>query len=374
MSRPATSGEVLTQQQLNRALLERQGLLQRRNVSEQAVIEHLVGMQAQVPTNPYFALWSRIEHYRPDGLSSMILRRQAVRAPLMRTTLHLVTAGDCLTLYPLMSPVLAKTLKNTPFGKGTQGLDYAALLASARPLLEDQPRTIKELGALLHERWPDYDPSHLAYVVHYLLPLVQIPPRGVWGASHQATWTTVEDWLGEPVDPEPSVETVIRRFLATFGPASTSDIRTWSGLTGLREAIAGMKPQLHVYRDERGRELLDVPDGPLPNPDVPAPPRFLPEFDNVFLSHADRTRIISDEDRKRLMTANAVLPGTFLVDGYIHGTWKIERTRDSARLVLRPFRPIPRAHLQDLLDEAARLLTFAAGDVSDQDVRVLEVG
>lgn len=348
-------------------------LLERQDVSEPNVIEHLVGMQAQVPTNPYYALWSRIRDYRTDTLSSMIAERRAVRAPLMRTTLHLVTAHDCLTLYPLMHPVLEKTLKNTPFGKGTRDLDYAALLEAARPLLEEHPRTIKELGTLLHERWPDYAPSHLAYVVHYLLPLVQIPPRGVWGATHQATWTTVEAWLGEPLDPEPSVEAAILRYLAAFGPASTSDIRTWCGLTGMRQIITAMKPRLRTFRDERGRELLDLPDAPLPDPEVPAPARFLPEFDNLFLSHADRTRIVSEEDRKRLMTANAVLPGTFLVDGYIHGTWKIERSGDTARLVLRPFRPIPSIHLQDLLDEAARLLTFAAGDVPDHDIQVLEL-
>ena len=372
MGEQRATNEILGRQQLNRALLQRQMLLERQVATETDVIEHLVGMQAQVPTNPYYALWSRIVDYRPEELSAMVADGRAVRAPLMRTTLHLITAADCLTLYPLMLPVLARTLKNTPFGKSTQDMDYSLLLDRARELLKQEPKTLKQLGPLLQERWPDHNPSHLANVVHYMLPMLQVPPRGTWGASHQATWATVEDWLGKLLDPEPSVEEVILRYLAAFGPATSSDIRTWSGLTGLRESVARLKPELRTWRDERGRELLDLPDAPLPDPETPAPPRFLPEFDNILLSHADRTRIISDDDRKRLMTPNAVLPGTFLLDGYVHGTWRIERTRTSARLLLQPFRPTPPEHNASLLDEAGALLRFAAGDVTDHDVVIVD--
>lgn len=354
------AGDILTKRALNRALLERQMLLRRWQMPAAEAIERLVGMQAQVPNNPYFALWSRLDGFQPDELSQLITDRAAVRTPVLRTTIHLVTARDALLLSPLLLPVLARVLKSTPFGKGTVDIDTAALLAAGRAHLEAQPRTIKELGRLLHERWPDHDPTNLAYVIHYRLPLVQIPPRGVWGASMQATWTTVEAWLGRPFDPDPSVDEVVLRYLAAFGPASTSDVRTWSGLTGLREVIERLRPRLHTYRDEQGKELFDLPDAPLPDPETPAPPRFLPEYDNLFLSHADRARIVSPHHRQSLATANGVGPGPFLVDGFIAGTWRLTTTKTTATLLLSPLDPLPIQDQHALAAEAAHLLTFAA--------------
>lgn len=363
--------ERLSNRALNRALLERQLLLRRHVLPAAEAIEHLVGMQAQEPLQPYTGLWSRLEHFQPAELAELLTGRAVVRSPLMRTTVHLVSARDSLTLYPLMRDVLVRTLKNTPFGKATVGLDTDPLLATGRELLEERPRTIAELGKLLHEQWPEYAPKDLAYVIHYLLPLVQIPPRGVWGQRLQATWTTIEAWLDSPLEPNPSLDELVLRYLAAYGPATTSDVRTWSGLAGLREVMERLRPRLRTFRDERGRELFDVPDGLLPDPETPAPPRFLPEYDNVLLSHADRTRIVSDEHRKGFQTANGVGPNTFLVDGFVRGSWKIARARSSATLLLDPLEPLTNQEGVALGKEGERLLAFAASDADTHEIQFI---
>jgi hypothetical protein len=361
--------EVLTTRRLNRALLARQMLLQRHTISAEAALERLVGMQAQVPLQPYFGLWSRVDGFRTEDLAELIESRRAVRAALMRTTIHLVTARDCLSFRPLMAPVLARTLRSTPFGKGTVGLDLDEVVAEGRRFLEAQPRTLTELGSALQERWPEREPINLARAVHYLAPLVQIPPRGVWGKTMQATWTTVEHWLGSELDNKPDLDAVVRRYLASFGPASAADFRTWSGLTGLGEAFERLKPSMRSFRDEQGRELLDITDGELPDEDVPAPVRYLPEYDNVFLSHADRSRIIREEDRKQIATVNGVGPNTFTVDGFLAGTWRVKRDKATARLVAQPLVKLSRAQLSELCDEGEALLAFAEPD-ADHDVQV----
>ncbi len=360
---------MLSLRALNRALLERQLLLRRRKLSAAEAIEHLVGMQAQVPTDPYLGLWTRLDGFRPDDLAQLIAGRRAVRAPLMRATIHLVTACDCLTLYPLMRSVLERTLKPATFRKGTAGVDTEALLAAGRALLEERPRTLKELGRLLHDQWPDREATNLAYAVHYLAPLVQVPPRGVWGASGQATWTTVEAWLGLPLEPDPSPDELIVRYLAAFGPASVADVRTWSGLAGLREVVKRLRPRLCTFRDERGRELFDLPDASWPDPDTPAPPRFLPQYDNVLLSHADRSRIIADDHRKRIATSNGVVPGTVLVDGFIAAAWKIARQGKAVTLHIEPFEPWSKHDRDAVAEEGARLLAFAAADAQSCGIR-----
>jgi hypothetical protein len=366
--RGAASGPVLSDRALNRALLARQLLLQRRRLPAVEAIEHLVGQQAQEPMDPYFGLWSRLEDFRPEELGRLIADRAAVRAPLMRTTVHLVSARDALTLWPLHRALLARTLGSTAFGRGTVGVDPEELVAMARQLMEERPLTHTELGRLLHERWPDRDPKHLAYAVHYRAPLLQVPPRGVWGATKQATWTTIEAWLGQPLDPAPAPDGVVLRYLAAFGPASSSDVRTWSGMTGLKEVLERLRPRLLTFRDDRGQELFDLPEASRPEPETPAPPRFLPQFDNLLLSHADRARIVAEQYRLNFATANGVGPGTFLVDGFVGGTWRIATTRTETRLLLASIEPISADDREALIDEGRRLLAFAAPDVQTRTV------
>ena len=319
-------------------------------------------MQAQVPNSPYVGLWTRIEEFQPDELSDLISQRRAVRLGILRNTLHLMTASDCLSLRPLFQPLLERTLRSSPFGRNLVGFDSSALIAQAERLMKAKPRTLAELGAALHERWPDREATSLAYAIRHLVPLIQVPPRGLWGKSSQATWTTAELWLRRPLAAKPALERLIRRYLAAFGPATVSDIAAWSGLRGLRSIVEKLRPRLRTFRDERGRELFDVVDGPLPDPDRPAPPRFLPEYDNLVLGHDDRTRVIAFEHRYM------VVNGTFLVDGFVAGIWTIERQRNAATLVVSSFRPLRKTDRAGLADEGERLLTFAAGDAATRDI------
>jgi hypothetical protein len=354
---------VLGPRELNRATLERQMLLRRRKLSAVEAIEHLVSMQAQAPAPPYVGLWTRLEDFHPDELARLILERRAVRIALMRNTVHLASARDCLALRPLMQPVFDRTLYSTRANRAhLEGIDIEALVAAGRALLEERPRTAKELGELLQEQWPERDPASLARAIRHLVPLVQVPPRGLWGKSGPAAHTTAEAWLGRPLDPAPSLEETILRYLGAFGPATVKDVQTWSGLTRLGEVIERLRGRLRIFRDESGRELFDVPDAPMPDPDTPVPPRFLPEFDNLILSHADRTRVIAEEYRKAIASKNGMVPASVLVDGFVRGTWKTERSRGKANLEIKPFEPLTKEDRDALAEEGERLIRFTGAE------------
>src|SRR5437773_3021765 len=286
------SGPILTTRALNRALLARQHLLARASMPAQNMIEHLVGMQAQVPTNPYIALWSRLEGFEAAELEALILERHAVRASLLRTTLHLVTSSDALAMRAVLQPVMGRGYSSgSPFHKQLVGIDLDELVAAGTSLLERDALTTAQLGKHLAELWPDRDPVSLAYAVRYLVPMVQVPPRGLWHRSGQPIWRTLESWLGRRIDADDAPDGLVLRYLAAFGPANVKDIATWSWLTAVREIVDRLRPVLRVFRAERGGELFDLEDATLPDPETPAPVRFLPEYDNIALSHADRGRI-----------------------------------------------------------------------------------
>ncbi len=322
---PAASLPVLGPRALNRALLARQMLLRRWQLPATDALERLVGVQAQVPIHPYIALWTRLEGFRPDELSDMLVGRRAVRLTMLRLTLHLVTARDCLNLRPVLAPFLERALYTaTPFGRNLRGVAMDRLVAAGRAVVEERPQTASELGKALALLWPDRDPTSLSTAIALLAPLVQIPPRGLWGASGRPVLTTAESWLGRPLAPSAPPDDLVVRYLAAFGPASVADIATWSRMTGLREVVERLRPTLRVFRDEMGRELFDAPDGPLPDPATPAPVRFLPEYDNVLLSHADRSRLVSDADRRAIVRGNGFL-SCVLLDGFVRATWSVER-------------------------------------------------
>jgi hypothetical protein len=285
----------------------------------------------------------------------------------MRNTIHLVTAHDCLEQRSLFQSLLERQLQTTAFGRNLVGMDVSAVIAQASMLMKELPRTFSELGRLLQRRWPDRDATSLAYAIRYLVPIVQVPPRGIWGKSAQPTWTSTEHWLGRPLAPKPSIEKLIVRYLAAFGPASVADVSAWSGLTGLRPVVERLRPTLRTFQDERGRELFDVPDGPLPDPDAPAPPRFLPEYDNLLIGHDDRTRVIDHAYRYVIFT------GTLLVDGFVQGTWTIKRGRDAATLMIEPLRRLTKTDRLAVAEEGERLLNFATGEAARRDVRITAV-
>jgi hypothetical protein len=248
-------------------------------------------------------------------------------------------------------------------------MNTRAIGAAGRALLEKEPRTGAELGRLLHERWPDRDARTLAYAVQYLEPLVQVPPRGVWGASGQATWTTVEAWLGRRLTAKPSPERMVTRYLAAFGPATVRDMQVWSGVTGMREVAERLRPRLRAFRNEHGLELFDLPDAPRPDPDSPAPPCFLPYFENALLSYADRARFIGDGPRGQAFTSAGLLVGTALIDGFVGARWKVVRAGAKPILTIEPFARLRKQDRAALADEGDRLLAIVAADSPNHDIR-----
>lgn len=362
-SHDTREGAVLSPQSLNRALLERQLLLRREDVHVPDALAHLVGLQAQNPIAPYIALWSRLVDFDPEDLSGLVTARRVVRVALMRWTLHAVTTRDCIALRPVVQPVIESRMKAS-FGRQLAGLDYGALERRGRSLVEQEPRTFGDVGQLLATEWPGYEPRVLANALSALTPLVHVPPRGLWGRNGRAIQTTAERWLGRALDRESQPDGLILRYLAAFGPASVADVRMWSGLTGLDPAIGRLRPQLRTFYDQHGRELLDVPDGPLPDPSTPAPPRFLADHDNVVLAHADRSRILSADHPKRLRATR-----TFLLDGFVAGTWRLIQGPRLTTLEITPFDELRRPDRAALAEEGIRLLSFLAAR-AEADVRL----
>jgi hypothetical protein len=370
---------VLSRRAVNRALLARQLLLDRAELPEAgperaaqvtSTVEHLVGLQAQAPFPPYYGLHSRLDGFRPEDLAALITGRRVVRIALMRGTIHLVSARDCLPLRQLVQPVIERGLRGA-FGKQLAGVDPAALAAAGRRLVEAEPMTFSQLGQALAARWPDHQPAALAQAVRAFVPLVQLPPRAVWGKAGQSVHTSAEHWLGPPgsvpqapgADPA-ALARLVTRYLGAFGPATVRDVQAWSGLTGLKAVLEQLRPCLVTFRDEQGAELFDLPTAPRPGEDAPAPPRLVAEFDNLVLSHAERSRVISPGAASKISTVNGVIPGTVLIDGFVTGMWRLERARDTATLTIELFGPQrppgPEPVRDALAAEAGRVLAFGA--------------
>ncbi|MDU0204489.1 winged helix DNA-binding domain-containing protein [Paenibacillus sp. MAH-36] len=350
--------KILSRRDLNRALLARQLLLRRSDMPVLAAVRHLVGLQAQAPNPPYVGLWTRLQSFHHEQLSQLILDRSIVRIALMRSTIHLVTADDCVTLRPILQAVQDRGLQGA-FGKKLAELDLDALAAAGRALLEAQPLTLGELGKRLRAQWPQRDATALAQAVRCRLPLVQVPPRGIWGAAGQAAHTTAEAWLSRPLAEAASVDAMLLRYLAAFGPASVKDMQVWSGLTRLREVMERLRPGLLVFRDEHGSELFDLPEAPRPDASTPAPPRFLGEFDNMLLSYDDRSRIMAEELKQRVFTYNGIIRAALLIDGFVSGTWSIVmHKRKVCVLTITLFRVISSSERASVEAEAEGLCAF----------------
>ncbi|MEV0178738.1 winged helix DNA-binding domain-containing protein [Streptomyces sp. NPDC050625] len=334
---------------LNRATLARQLLLSRAALSVGGAVEHLLGLQAQNVKPPYYALAARLEGFTPEALSRPMADREVVRIVTMRSTIHTHTADDCLTLRPLVQAARDRELN--AFRKGLAGVDLDRLAVLARELVEAEPRTMAQLREALLAEWPGADPQSLSIAARCRLPLVQVTPRGLWGRSGQVALTTAEHWLGRSAEPAPAPDATVLRYLAAFGPASVKDMQTWAGLTRLREAFERLRPRLVTFRDGNGVELFDLPDAPRPDPDTPAPPRFLPEFDNLLLSHADRTRVVPPEYWGRTWQGNQA-HRTLLVDGFVAGVWKL----DGDALLIEPFGTLTKGRREKVAEEGERML------------------
>ena len=336
-------------------MLGRQLLLERVERPAAETIEHLVGLQAQEPKDPYVALWTRLEGFRPEELEGLLGAREAVRLTLMRGTIHLVSARDCLALRPAIQAVTERVhWTASPFGKRLGDADPKEVVAAGRMFLEEAPRTRAQIRDHLAGRWPDRDAEAMAHTVTYLLPVVQIPPRGLWSRSGRATLATVESWLGRPLDGDPAPDRAVLRYLGAFGPASVKDVAMWSGFTRVREVVERLRGELRTFRDENGVELFDLSDAPLGDPDAPAPVRFLPEYDNVLLSHADRTRIGDPEDKPRLGFGDGRFFKLLLVGGFVRAAWRVV----DGDVVVKPARRLSRKDAAAVEVEGSRLAAF----------------
>ncbi|WP_399891387.1 winged helix DNA-binding domain-containing protein [Streptomyces sp. BBFR51] len=348
-TKAGTTAPVLGTRALNRATLARQLLLRRAAMSADDAVAHVVGLQAQNVKPPYYALAARLDGFTPGDLSESMAERRVARLVTMRSTIHTHTADDCLTLRPLVQAARDRELGT--FRKGLVGVDLDRLTSLARELVEAEPRTLRQVREALLAEWPDADPLALSVAARCRLPLVQVTPRGLWGRSGQVTLTTAEHWFDRPTRPAPAPDDTVLRYLAAFGPASVKDMQTWAGLTRLRDAFERLRPRLVTFRDENGTELFDLPDAPRPDPDTPAPPRFLPEFDNLLLSHADRTRVVPPEHKGRTWQKNQAYR-VLLVDGFVAGLWKLG---DDA-LVVEPFARLPKECRDEIAAEGERML------------------
>jgi hypothetical protein len=378
-------------------------------------VGHLAGLQAQAPLAPYVGLWTRLADFGHQELKDLLTERAVVRAHLMRNTVHLLTAEDFVSFRPLFQPLMDRGLAGN-FGRNLVGVDLAELQVSAAALLSREALTRVEIGRRLAVSWPEHDPASLAYAATHQLHLVQVPPRGLWGENGQPAWFLGAAWLDglsvsppDPARPENAREQLVLRYLAAYGPASVHDIQAWSGLSRLREVterlqhgagqhgagqhgagqhvagqhVAGQHgagqhgagqrgARLRTFTGPDGGQLLDLPDAPRPgpkDPDVPAPPRFLPEYDNLLLSYAERSRVIPHRRPVPLPPGNGATGGTLLVDGFWQANWKIVK----GTLEIQPFIRLSAADMAAIAAEGERLLGFAAPAGTGTDVRFAPV-
>lgn len=348
---------VLDDRTLGRATLARQLLLDRAGIPAHDAVAHLCGLQAQEPQEPFVGLWSRLHGFAPGALSDLLTGRQVVRTHLMRRTVHLVTADDALAWRSRHDAMLRQRVLGV-YRDDLAGVDLGELAAAGREVFADgQPRSMTELARAVAGRWPETGTRALGeMLVAALVPVAQLPPRGLWRTRAGVRNLPLSSWLGRDIEPpapegsDPVGEALVRRYLAAFGPAASADLRAWCGLAGLPAAVAAVRPELVAFRDTRGRELLDLPDAPRPDPDTPAPVRFLPAFDNVVLGYRDRGRIIDDAHRGLSVTGARFV----LVDGRTAATWSVE----AGTVTVSPLRALTRPERSAVAEEGEALAAF----------------
>jgi hypothetical protein len=348
---------VLTQRELNRALLARQLLLERHELGPTEAVEGVAGLQAQAAAPPFLGLWTRLAGFDEASLQDAIDTRAVVRATMMRHTVHFVSARDYVWLRPAIQPAL-----DANFGAQTRkrlaGFDLEPFLEDARAAFARGPTTFAEVAAMIEARDPGCDVRAVSYAVRTHLHLIGVPNGSRWRFGGRAPFVLAEDWLERPMDEHVDHREMVRRYLAAFGPATPADATAWSGVPALRGVFDEMREELVSFRDEDGRELFDVPGAPLPDPDVDAPPRFLPVFDNTLQAHRDRTRVIADEHRPRLYLTQGPILGSLLLDGFAAATWRLT----GGELTIEPFRRIAKRERTAIEPEAMALIAFAAPD------------
>jgi hypothetical protein len=349
---------VLTQRELNRALLARQLLLERKRLSLPRAVEQLAGLQAQYTPSPYLSLHARLEGFRRDQLTSALERRTLVKALLMRGTLHVVTPGDFWAF------TAARRALGTDYWPPSyeRRVPKAKIVEIARATIAELragPKRFEEIRALLEPHaTAGVNATFLWRRVQGQEHVVHAAPSGTWGYHGEGVYEAADAALdGSPPSPEQACDRLVRSYLVAFGPATMQDIAQWAGLQrvgGLREILERL--ELRTFADESRRTLYDLPRAPLPDPETPAPPRLVPRFDNLVLSHADRSRVLGDVPVGRVVTKNAIVHATILVDGFVAGTWQLEK----GRVRLEPFARLPKETKDALDHEAERVESFVA--------------
>lgn len=361
---------ILKLRELNRATLARQMLLKRETLSVPAAVERLAGMQAQLASAPFVGLWTRLENFKREDLAKEIEARKIIKATLMRATLHLFTADDFLRFRATLQPVLSGAGETIAKQRGSD-FDQDQLLKAARKFIADQPRTFAEISEMVAELMPNHDVGALRYTVRTQIPLVQVPVSGGWSFPGKPAFTLAESWIGKKISAKENLRDLVLRYLAAFGPASPTDMQTWCGysLPALKAEFEKLKPELTVYLNEKRQELFDLPTISLPKEDAPAPVRFLPEFDNLLLSHKNRNRIVPDEYRSKVYLPALRVAATILVDGFVGGAWKVEKTKTSATLLIEPFAKLTKQDRAALTEEGEKLIRFIEPDAKSFDLK-----
>lgn len=359
---------LLNQAVLNRTFLQRQLLLDRQTMAIPTAMERLVGLQSQVPNPPYIGLWTRLAKFQRQHLTELIQQQQIVRGGMMRSTLHLMTAQDYLQLRLTIQPALVKGLRSF-FGKGSKTFEVNSIVKAARAYLEKTTATTGEQREFLLTIAPQGDSDAMAYAIRAYLPLIQVPPRGIWGSGSIIPYTLADVALGQPLAPE-NLRYLFFRYLAAFGPASIMDFQAWAGMTNLKGEIENFRNELRVYQTEDGKDLFDLPELTLVPEETPPPVRFIPEYDNLVLAHANRTRIIPLEAyRPKIFLSAARVRSTFLIDGFVRGVWKVEKNKQRATLIIEPFIDLSDLQQTMLAEEGAQLLRFIEPDAESYEIR-----
>jgi hypothetical protein len=347
---------AMSQRAINRAMLARQMLLERHDAEPAKAVERLAGLQGQEPKHPYVGLWTRLTGFESDSLHKTLDDRTVVRATLMRGTLHLFSAKDYLTFRMTLQPVLAGAM--SVLADRSEGVEPDEVVEAAREVLADGPMRFADIRSALTERFPGLNDRALGYTTRMLVPLVVVPDGSRWGFPANAPFTLSDDWLGKQPAKRAVPAKLVLRYLAAFGPATPADFQTWSGLQKAKPVFDKVAGDLVVLKDAAGKDLYDVPDAPRPDEDTDAPVRYLPEFDNVLLSHVKRSRIIADEYKPAVFTKNLRVKSTYLVDGMVAGLWISELKRGVATLRLTPFGKLTKKVRTELEKEGTSLLEF----------------
>jgi hypothetical protein len=364
----------LTLRELNRAMLARQLLLERARVGIVAAIERLAALQAQWPPSPYIALWSRLKDFRREKLWSAIERHEVIRARLMRGTLHLVSAGDFYAYAVATQDLQRGAWNRLQVGRGVDPKKVAALaIAFAR-----EPRPKEEVLEHIQERIGGTLGGPFRWLVWRFVSahadLVTAPPGGHWEyGGTAAPYVAARHWIarGERPSEEDALETLVRRCLAAFGPATLADVAKFAGQVPprVRPTLERIAPKLRTFSDEQGRLLYDLPRAPRPGGDVIAPVRFLPRYDELLIAYQHRDRVIAPAHRRAVYTKNAIVEAVVMVDGFAAGTWSLVRAKKEAMLWVSPFVRLSRRDRAPVEAEAQELLSFLAPDATTTGVR-----